>query len=57
MHIEGTADETALASGAIFDSIKNVRRKRSLGPAAEKVNSSLDTKQLEKIVEHKGEGK
>jgi len=59
MHIEGTADETALASGAhtIFDSITNVRQKRSLEPAAEKVDSSLDTKQLEKIVEHKGEGK
>src|SRR6266567_2947919 len=59
MHIEGTADHAVLALGAraIFDSIKNVRQKRSLEPAAEKVNSSLDTQQLEKIVEQKGEGK
>jgi hypothetical protein len=59
MHIEGTDDEAALASGAhaIFNAIKNVRLNHPLESAVEKVNSSLDTQQLEKIVDHKGEGK
>ena len=59
MHVEGTADETALATGAhkILDAIKSVRQERPVQPAAEKVNSHLDTQRLEAIVGHKGEGK
>ncbi len=59
MHIEGTADEDALATGAheIFEAIKAVRKKHPVEPAAEKVNSNLDTQRLEEIVAHKGESK
>src|SRR5712691_1792354 len=53
MHVEGTADETALATGAhkILDAIKTVRQKHPLEPATDKVNSNLDTQRLETIVE------
>lgn len=59
MHIEGTADETALATGAhkIFDAIKTVRQKHPVEPASGNVNSNLDTQRLETIIGHKGEGK
>jgi hypothetical protein len=59
MHIEGTGDATALASGAhaIFDAIKNVRQKCPLKPAADKVEGSLDTGSLERIIGHKGEAR
>lgn len=59
MHIEGTADGSALASGAhaIFDAIKKVRQKRLIEPAAEKVSSRLKTERLEQIVGNKGEEK
>jgi hypothetical protein len=59
MHIEGTADETALATGAhkIFDAIKHVRQKQPVESAPPKVNGNLDTQRLEAIVEHKGESK
>jgi len=59
MHVEGTADETGLATGAhkILDAIRTVRQKHPVEPAAEKVNSKLDTQRLEEIVEHKGESK
>ncbi|MER9234118.1 DUF1259 domain-containing protein [Mesorhizobium sp. M0622] len=59
MHVEGTADETALATGAhrIFEAIKIVRQKHPVEPAIKKVNSSLDAPPLEAIVEHKGESK
>src|SRR6266487_994434 len=59
MHIEGTADEAALAMGTqkIFAAIRGVRQQRPVEPAAGNVNSSLDTERLAKIVEHRGEGK
>ena len=59
MHVEGTADETALATGAhkILDAIKAVRQERPLEAAAEKVNSNLDTQRLEAIIGHTGESK
>lgn len=59
MHIEGTADETALATGThkILDAIKTIRRKHPVETAAEKVDSNFDTQRLEAIVEHKGESK
>src|SRR6266566_5795097 len=59
MHVEGTADETALATGAhkIFAAIKTVRQKHPVEPAAQKVNDNLDTQRLEAIVGHKGESK
>jgi hypothetical protein len=59
MHVEGTADETALATGAhkILDAIKTVRQKHPVEPAAEKAKSNLDTQRLEAIVGHKGESK
>ena len=59
MHVEGTADETALATDAhiIFDAIKAVRLKHPIEPASQKVNSILDPERLEEIVEHKGESK
>ncbi len=59
MHIEGTADETALATGAhsIFDAIKTVRQKHPVDAAAANVNSKLDAQLLEKVIEHKGESK
>jgi hypothetical protein len=59
MHVEGTAEETALAAGAhkIFDAIKNVRQTQPIEPAAQQVNGNLDTQRLEAILEHKGESK
>lgn len=59
MHIEGTADENALASGArkILDAVRTARQKRPVEPAAGKVNGNLDTQRLENIIEHKGESK
>ncbi len=59
MHVEGTADETALATGAhkMFDAIKTVRQKHPVEPAAQKVNSNLDTQRLEAAVGDKGESK
>ena len=59
MHIEGTANDTALATGAhkILQAIKAVRQERPLEPAAEKVNSNLDMQRLEAIIGHTGESK
>jgi len=59
MHVEGTADETALARGAqqIFAAIKSVRQQQPLEPAPDNVQSNLDTERLEEIVGHKGEAK
>lgn len=59
MHIEGTADEAALAGGAqnIFAAIKAVRQRRPVEPAADHVNSLLNTGTLEAIVEQKGDAK
>src|SRR6266851_5579254 len=59
MHIEGTTDENTLALGAhnIFEAINAVRQKHPVEPAASSVTSHLDTKRLEKIVEHQGENK
>src|SRR5712691_12447130 len=43
MHVEGTADETALATGAhkVLDAIKSVRLMPLVEPAAELANSHL----------------
>jgi hypothetical protein len=59
MHIEGTAEDIALASGAsaIFDAIRSVRQKRPLEMAADKVESGLDTRAIEQIIGHKGDAK
>ncbi|MGL3108864.1 DUF1259 domain-containing protein [Bradyrhizobium sp. BR 1432] len=59
MHIEGTADDTALATGAhkILEAIKTVRQGHPVDSAVEKVDSTLDVQRLETIVEHKGESK
>lgn len=59
MHIEGTADDTVLATGAhkIFDAIKAVRQNHSVEPAAGKVNGNVDTQRLETLVGHRGESK
>jgi hypothetical protein len=59
MHIEGTADENTLTLGAhnIFEAINAVRQKHAVEPAASSVTSHLDTRRLEKIVEHQGENK
>ncbi len=59
MHIEGTADEAALATGAhkVFDAVTSARQMLSVQETVENVNSSLDTQDLEAIIGHKGESK
>jgi Domain of Unknown Function (DUF1259) len=57
MHIEGTADEAALATGAnkIFDAIISARQMLPVQQTVKNVNSSLDTHELETIIGQKGE--
>jgi hypothetical protein len=59
MHIEGTADEAALATAThkIFDAITFARQMLPVHRTVEHVSSSLDTPELETIIGHKGESK
>src|ERR1700730_5499465 len=59
MHIEGTADEAALATAThkIFDAITFARQMLPVHRTVEHVSSSIDTQELETIIGHKGESK
>jgi hypothetical protein len=59
MHIEATADEAALATGAhkIFEAITSARQMLPFQATVESVNSSLHTQELERIIGHRGESK